>query len=176
MSRRTLVAVFEHEKDLIGALREVRASGQELVEVYTPYPVHGIEHEMGMRRSRLPWACLVFGLIGLAGGLLLQIWTSAVDWPINVGGKPLNSLPAFIPVTFEFVVLFAGIGSFLAFLIAGRFRPGRRVRVPVDGLADDRFAIVVAESNADFDPAGLAETLTVEHHAVLAEERLVEAA
>ena len=172
MSRRVFVAVFDREEDLLGAVKAARAEGLLLHDVFTPYPVHGLDEAMGLRRSRLPWACLVFGLLGGLGGLWLEWWTSAVDWPLNVGGKPLNSMPAFVPVIFELTVLLAGVGTFLVFLAAARLRPRKAVRLPAARLSDDRFALVLGESGADFDPAALETEFRERHGAVATHLRL----
>ena len=86
---------------------------------------------MGLRPSRLPWVCFVLGLLGAVAMLLFQYWATAVSWPINVGGKPWNSLPAFVPVTFEVMVLCAGVGTVVAFIWRDRdCGPGVGPRCP----------------------------------------------
>jgi hypothetical protein len=116
------------------------------VDVFSPYPLHGIDEVAGIRRTRIAAVCLAGGVAGLALGLWLQYWTSAVDWPLDVGGKPWNSLPAFLPVAFELTVLFAGLATAAALLVRSRLRPGRRPRLAGLGITDDRFALVVART------------------------------
>src|SRR5262245_37589460 len=98
---RGVLALYEDPDTLLRAAAQVREHGFAGADAYTPYPVHGLSEALGIRRSWVPYVTLVMGLIGAGLGLLLQIWTSAVDWPIIVGGKPFVSLPAFIPITFE---------------------------------------------------------------------------
>jgi hypothetical protein len=127
-----------------------------------------------MRPSRLPWACLAFGLLGLAVGVVLQVWTSAFDWPLNVGGKPLASLPAFVPVAFELTVLFAGLGVVAAFLLADRRR--RRAAAPPlpPRATDDLFVVSVGARDATFDAPALGRWFRERHGATATEEVLVE--
>jgi hypothetical protein len=142
------VTVFEREEDLIRAAAAARQEGLQIVDAYGPYAPHGLDRAMGLRPSRLPWVCFLLGLFGASSMLLFQFWTSAVNWRINVGGKPWNSLPAFIPVTFEMMVLFAGVGTVIAFLWVSRLSPARRADVPDPRVTDDRFALVVRGRDA----------------------------
>lgn len=173
MSRRVLVASFGSEDDLLGATRAVRAAGLHVVDAYTPYPVHGLPEAMGLRRSWLPVLCFVAAVIGAALKLWFEYWTATVDWPVNVGGKPWNSLPAFIPVTFEVMVLFAGLGTVAAFLAIARLRPGRRPALAAPGITDDRFVLALEERDATFDADAVAALLRP-HRALAVEERLEE--
>ena len=92
MSERFLLGFFEDEDDVMGATRALRASGFRIADIYAPYAVHGLDKAMGLKPSRLPWICFALGLAGAAFKVWFEIWTSATDWPINVGGKPFNSL------------------------------------------------------------------------------------
>ena len=157
MSRRVHLAVFTSERSLIGALRRCRDKGLEVLDVRSPYPIHGLEDLAGIPRTRLPAVCLAGGVIGLGIALWFQYWTSAVDWPIDVGGKPWNSLPAFAPVAFEVTVLLAGLATVFGFLFASRLLPGRRATLTDLGITSDRFALVVTRPSADLTDAGLTE-------------------
>ena len=127
---------------------------------------------LGWRPSRLSWACALCGLAGAVFMLWFQPWTSAVSWPLNVGGKPWNSLPAFVPIIFEGMVLAAGLGMVFALLVVARLRPGKKTLPIVPGVLDDRFALVVEETDATFDPAAVGEMLR-DYHAVEVEERIL---
>jgi hypothetical protein len=175
MSRRLLVASFESEDDVLEATRAARAAGLRIVDTYTPYPVHGLDEAQGVRRSRLPWVCFAAAIAGAALKLWFEYWTATVDWPVNVGGKPWNSLPAFIPVTFEVMVLAAGLSTVGAFLAVSRLRPGRQAALPAPRITDDRFALELLESDAAFDPARVRRMLE-RHNAISVEERLEEEA
>lgn len=139
-----LVATFADEGSLLAAVHAARAAGVAIDDAYTPYAVHGLDEAMGLRRSRLTWVCFAAGLTGAACALGFQLWTSTASWPLNVGGKPFASVPAFIPVTFELTVLSAALTSAATFLLRSRLFPGRQ-SVPLPGVTDDRFALVVAD-------------------------------
>jgi hypothetical protein len=175
MSRRFLVASFESEDDVLAATRAARAAGLRVLDTYTPYPVHGLDEAQGVRRSRLPYLCFTAAIVGAALKLWFEYWTATVDWPVNVGGKPWDSLPAFIPVTFEVMVLSAGLSTVLAFLVVSRLRPGRRAALPAPRITDDRFALELEESDAAFDVARVRQMMQ-RHNAVAVEERLAEEA
>src|SRR6516162_8100586 len=143
---------FEREEDLLQAVRVVRERGWRIRDVYTPYAVHGLDEIIGLKRSWLPRACFAWGLSGVVLALWFQFWTSTRDWPLNVGGRPWNSLPGFVPVTFEAMVLFAGLGVVLTWLIACRLYPGKKATLLALRVSDDRFALAVEESDRPFDP------------------------
>lgn len=174
MTRRVLIAVFQQDSDLLRAVAAVRAAGWKIDDVYAPYAVHGLDRALGWRPSRLSWVCAACGLAGAAFMLWFQQWTSAVSWPLNVGGKPWNSLPAFVPIIFEGMVLAAGLGTVLALFLVARLRPGKKTLPIVPGVFDDRFALVIEETDATFDAAAVSELLR-NHHAVEIEERVWEA-
>jgi len=148
---RFVLARFGHEADLMAAVGAARAAGLALEDAYTPYAVHGIERAMGLRPSRLTWVCFLAGLAGAGLMLLFEYWTSAIDWPINVAGKPFDSLPAFIPITFEAAVLCAGLGSVLALFLRCRLWPGKKPYLPAAGVTDDQFVLVVRLVDAAHD-------------------------
>jgi hypothetical protein len=143
MSRRRITAVFAGEGPLLDATRAARDQGCEIVDAYTPYAVHGLDKAMGLRPSRLSWVCFLCGATGALGILWFQYWTSATDWPLNIGGKPFDSLPAFIPITFEAAVLLAGLGVVAALFLRARLWPGRRPQLAAEAVTNDRFALVV---------------------------------
>ncbi|MFN8061316.1 MAG: DUF3341 domain-containing protein [Vicinamibacterales bacterium] len=172
MSHRIVVAVFERETDIVAAARRSRERGFVVADAYTPYAVHGLDRAMGLRPSWMPWACLAFGALGLGFATWFQFWTTAVAWPINVGGRPWNSLPAFAPVMFELMVLCAGIGVVLTFLVARGLGPGSVADMPDAAITHDRFVLVLEPGASD--PRDLRRLLT-ECQAVAMEEREVEA-
>lgn len=111
-----LLAEFEGPEPLRQAAQRVRDLGYNHWDVYSPYPLHGIERAMGIRPTVLPWLVLVFGVAGCATALLMQWWMNARDYPLLISGKPLWSLPANIPIAFELIVLFAAAAAFLGVL------------------------------------------------------------
>ena len=109
---------FPEDGALLDAARDLRAQGRTSVDLHTPYPIHGAEEALGLRRSTVPLVTLIAGVTGAATGYLLQWYTVGYDWPLNVGNRPPHSPPAFIPVTFELGVLFASLTIFFGLLFA----------------------------------------------------------
>jgi hypothetical protein len=173
MSRKIILASFAQEGDLLGAVRAVQERGWGIVDVYAPYAVHGLEQLLGWPRSRLPVACFLCGAAGAGLALWFQFWTTAQDWPLNVGGRPWNSLPAFVPVIFESMVLLAGLGVVFAWLFRCRLYPGKKAQVPLSGLRDDRFVMVFRHPGPVADTAAI-QQLLYECCAVGLEERAEE--
>lgn len=143
MSRKRIVAGFADEHALRRAVRAARERGWTIDDAYAPYAVEGLEELLGWRRSRLAAVCFVCGVAGAALALWLQFWTTTRSWPLNVGGRPWNSLPAFVPVIFESMVLLGGFGLVFAFLVRSGLYPGKKALVPLAGLTDDRFALAI---------------------------------
>jgi len=162
---RNLMGVFTREDDILRVTRACRERGYEIVDVYAPYPVHGLDRAMGLRPSRITWVCFLLGAMGAAGMLWFQVWASAVDWPVNVGGKPLNSLPAFIPVAFEAAVLMAGLGTIAVLALRSRLFPWVKPKLAHPRVTDDHFVLAICQTDADLDP-GMAEQLLLDHGAI----------
>lgn len=163
MNRRVLVATFEDEEDLLNATAAVRRHGLKISDAFTPYAVHGLDQAMGLKPSRLTWVCFVFGMTGALGMLWFEHWVAAVSWPVNVGGKPWNSLPSDVPVAFEAAVLLAGFGSVLALFAVSRLYPGKLPSVCHPGATDDRFVLVIEETDATFDLPTVEQLLRTYH-------------
>ena len=174
MSRREFVSVYEHEEDILGVIGAARERGLTIVDVFSPYAIHGLERIAGFRPSRLPIVAFFIGLGGCAFMTWFAFWTSAVDWPVNIGGKPWNSLPAFIPVIFEITVLSAGVGTVLVLFARAKLWPGKVADMPCEGVTDNRFALILEETDATFDPDEV-KRLCERYNAVHVEEREVEA-
>ncbi len=149
MTHRFVLGTFRSEDDVLGVVKAVRARKLSLHDVYTPYAVHGLDEAMGLRPSRLTWVCFLAGAVGFGLTMLFQYYTSAFDWPLNVGGKPYNSLPAFIPIAFEATVLFAGMAVVIALFIRCGLYPGKKAKIPGPRVTNDRFVVVVRLDSAD---------------------------
>jgi hypothetical protein len=173
VTRRLHVAAFRDGHSLVAAAHACRRRGLPLVDAFTPHPVHGIDVALGIPRSRLPIVCFAGGFAGLALGVWFQFWSSAVDWPLNVGGKPFQSLPAFVPVAFELMVLFAGLSTALALFVGSRLVPGAAARLCDPRVTDDRYVLVVAENGATMRSDAI-DALLQEHGAVECREELSE--
>jgi len=140
--RSFIIAAVRDEQSLLRAVRKLRAQKVRIYDVCTPYPVHELGEALGSRASRLPWITLFAGVSGLVLALGFQFYAAILDWPMNVGGKPDNSTLAFIPITFELTVLFAGLCTVAAFLVRTGLLPPSRKFVPAE-VSEDRFAIVL---------------------------------
>jgi hypothetical protein len=112
-----LMADFEDPEALIRAINRAYQSGYRRIDAYTPFPVEGLDEALRMGPNRLPLIVLGGGLLGAVGSFGLQYYASVIDYPMNVGGRPLNSWPAFIPITFEVAVLLAAFAAFLGMFI-----------------------------------------------------------
>jgi hypothetical protein len=113
--KKFVVATFDDENVLFPAVKNVRKAGLKIHDVYTPFPIHGLDHAMGLRETSLHTAGFIYGITGTTVAVSFMSWVFMRDWPINFGGKPYFSLPAFIPITFELTVLFAAVGMVLTF-------------------------------------------------------------
>lgn len=150
-NKRFIIGTFSDEEGMIHSAEKIRKENIDIYDIYTPFPVHGIDHLLDIKRSRLPIICFFGAGAGLAFSLWFQIWTSKTSWPLNVGGKPFNSFPAFIPVAFEITVLFGALLTVAAFLFRARLFPGNKTITPDLRITDDRFAIVVEDKNVGID-------------------------
>jgi Protein of unknown function (DUF3341) len=142
MTRSYVLAEFPREVQLLDAARALRVQGHESLDIHSPYPLHGADEALGLRRSTVPLVTLGAGVTGAVTGYLLQYGTVAYLWPLNVGNRPPHSAPAFIPVTFELGVLFAALAIFLGLLFVYFRFP--RVHHPVFEVESFRSASIDA--------------------------------
>jgi hypothetical protein len=157
-----VMAEFETANQLLEATRRARQAGYRDMDAYTPYPVEGLATELGMPRTRVPFVILAAGLVGAAAGFLMQYWSMAVDYPFNVGGRPYNSWPVFIPITFEVTVLVAAFAAILGmFFLNGLPQPYHPVfNVPRFAQASqDRFFLCIEATDPQFDCEGTKQFL-----------------
>jgi hypothetical protein len=138
-----LVGIFGDEDVLLTAVDNIREKGVKIEEVYTPFPVHGLDEALGYRRSRLPIAAFLFGMTGTMLALFTQIWMLGYDWPMIIGGKNHVSLPPFIPVTFEFTVLLAAFGMVGTFMIVSDLKPYKWPRMFDLRSTDDKHVMAI---------------------------------
>ncbi len=111
-----LLAEFVKPEELVAAARQARLAGFQRLDAYSPFPIEGLGEALAFRRTRLPLLVLIGGIIGCVGGYFMQYYAAVVDYPLNVGGRPLNTWPAFIPITFEMTVLCAALTAVLGML------------------------------------------------------------
>ncbi|HSP13582.1 MAG TPA: quinol:electron acceptor oxidoreductase subunit ActD [Thermoanaerobaculia bacterium] len=148
------------DEQLKRAVRDLKLAGYDVADVHTPYAVHGLEKVAGLPPSRLGWACAIGGFTGAGLILLFESWTSATSWALDVGGKPFNSIPAFIPVTFEVGVLFAAFATVGAFFFRKGWSGALR-RADVE-LKPDAPLVILAAHNASFERSD-AERIAARH-------------
>ncbi len=147
-----LLAEYSDERELLTAVQRVRAAGYTQMEAYAPMPIEEVAHAIGHKNS-LPLIVLIGGVIGALGGYALQYWSSVHAYPLNVGGRPLHSWPAFVVVTFETTILCAALAAVLGMLaLNGLPRPHHPVfAVPSFGLASrNRFFLLILARDASF--------------------------
>lgn len=158
VSRRGVAGVWLDEQQLVKAARKVRESGFTKFEAITPFPIHGIDEAMAIPFSWIPWVTLVFCLLGFAFGTWFTWWVAAVDWPINIGGKPMWSLPAFIPIMFECTILFGALGSVGALLfVCGLPQVDPPVIDPA--FSSHKFGLFIPENDTGFNQATVEKLL-----------------
>jgi hypothetical protein len=138
-----LVGVYDDEEVLLNAITKVRNSGVKIHEVFTPFPIHGLDEALGYQRTRLPIAAFLFGLTGTCTAITLIAWTLGFDWPMNIGGKDHIAYPDFVPVTFELTVLFSALGLVFTFLITNDIGPGKQPKIFDLRSTDDKFIMAV---------------------------------
>jgi hypothetical protein len=149
-----VIAQFEDAAALLRAAERAHAAGYRRLDAFTPFPVHGLAEAIGFHRTHVPTIALAGGLLGLAGGFGLQYWIHVVAYPLNVGGRPLNSWPAFVPVTFECTILFAAFGAVLGMLaLNGLPRPNHPVFnvAEFERASQDRFFLCIESTDPRFE-------------------------
>lgn len=145
-----IAGIFLKEQTVVNAAQKVREAGFTKFDAISPYPIHGMEEACGIKRSTIPYVAFAAGCVGLLAGLGLVYYTSVIDWPINVGGKPMFSLPAFVPILFELTVLFAALSSVATLFV---FCGMPKVDPPVidKDLTCHKFAIFIPENDIGYN-------------------------
>jgi hypothetical protein len=155
-----IMAEFDNPSDLVAAARQTFAAGYRRINGYSPYPIEELTEAIGFTKTTLPIIVFIGGLIGGLGGFFMQYWMEVIDYPLNVGGKPFNSWPAFIPITFECTVLVAAFSAVLGMLILNKLpQPYHPVfNAPNFALATrDKFFLVIEANDPKFKHAEATE-------------------
>lgn len=154
-----IVGIFDDEDVLLNAVTDVRKSGIKIHEVYSPYPIHGLDEVLGYKRSRLPIAAFLFGLLGTTLALTMQFYMNRFDWPMIIGGKDFASI-TFVPVTFELTVLLAAFGMVGVFMATSNLKPWGQPRIFDLRSTDDKHVMAIdIANNASLTTEAISEVL-----------------
>jgi hypothetical protein len=140
----------------VAAAKRTHEAGYRKIDAYSPFPIEELADAIGFHRDGVALVTLVGGLLGMSGGYLLQYWIHAINYPINVGGRPLNSWPAFIVVTFEMTILFAGLAAVFGMLALNGLPMPYHPAFNVERFAfasKDRFFLIIFSSDAKYEAA-----------------------
>lgn len=145
MAERIIYAMYDDDEVLKDGAKKLVSKGVKVAEVYSPFPIHGIDPIIGIKNTRLGIMAFIYGLTGLLVATLGMRYFMVVDWPMNIGGKPnftyLDNILAFIPITFEFTVLCAAHGMAITYLLRNKTLPGMPAQNPDPRTTDDRFVM-----------------------------------
>ncbi len=161
-----LLAEFEQPDELVRAAESAHQKGYRRLDAFSPFPVEGLSEALGFRRTRMPLVMFIGGVVGCIGGFFLQYYCAVISYPIDVGGRPLNSWPAFIPVTFELTVLLSALSGVFGLLgLCGLPMPHHPLfNVPSFARATrDRFFLCIEASDPLFDRDATRQFLTEVH-------------
>jgi Protein of unknown function (DUF3341) len=159
-TQRYLLGVYDDEVPLLAAVNNLQGRGIQIFDVYTPFPVHGLDIALGLKRSRLPKVAFVFGVLGAFLALLMQFYMNWWDWPMDIGGKPNATMPTFVPIAFEVTILLASLGMVAAYLVSNNLKPGLEAQLADIRQTDDRFVIAVAAGTGANQPELVRQALS----------------
>jgi hypothetical protein len=153
-----LYALFTHQGEILDAAAKARDKKFERWDVFTPYPIHGMDDAMGLGRSWIPWVTFTAGMTGLAIAMAMQIGTMTIDWPMNIGGKPFLPWPSFMPIAFELTVLIGGLTTVAVMFLSGGL-PNLRPKIVDPRITTDKFALYISADDPQFDAVATREFL-----------------
>ena len=152
MADKILHAVYDDDDKLLDAVKQIKAANYEIEEVYTPFPVHGLDKAMGLKETRLAITAFIYGCIGFCFAIWMMNHIMILDWPQNIGGKPsfsfIENMPSFVPIMFELTVFFSAHLMVFTFYLRSKLWPFKEAENPIPETTDDKFLIVV-EFNGD---------------------------
>ena len=143
----TIYGIFDDEEVLLSSVKEIRSNNIDIKEVYSPFPVHGLDKALGLKETRMAITAFIYGCLGLFLGGLMIYYIMILNWPQNIGGKPnwtfYHNVPAFVPVLFECTVLFAAHLMSITYLIRNGLYPGAKSDSPDERTTDDKFLMEI---------------------------------
>ena len=158
-TKKVFHVMYDDDDKLMAAAKQLVAKGIRIKDVYSPFPVHGIDPVIGIKRTRLAIASFMYAMTGTSLALFGMWYFMINDWPMNIGGKPsfslIENLPAFVPVTFEFSVLCGAHGMAITYLLRNGTLPGMPATNPDPRTTDDKFVLEILTEENDMDAAGL---------------------
>ena len=172
MSNKLIHALYDDDDVLLKAVKDIRSEKHHIEEVYTPFPVHGLDKAMGLEETRIAIMSFIYGCIGLGVSIAMMSFIMIEDWPQNIGGKPsfsyLENMPAFVPIMFEMTVFFAAHLMVITFYLRSRLWPFKEAENPNPLTTDDKFLIEIGLYNNEKDlkallkETGAIDIITVE--------------
>lgn len=149
MTQSFLIGKFWNPEHVTDALKQLKEEKVHIHDVYSPFPLHGVEPYLNVKRSRLTTAAFVYGVMGFFSAIVMFLYINGYDWPINVGGKPNLGWLSFVPITFELTVLFASHGMVITFFIIANYWPGKQARLFDIRQTDDVIVIAIDKSKVE---------------------------
>ncbi len=144
---KTIHAIYDDDDVLLKAVKELRLKKYVIEEVFTPFPVHGLDKAMGLSDTRIAITSFIYGFLGLTVAILMMDYMMIQDWPQNIGGKPsfsyVENMPAFVPIMFELTVYFAAHLMVITFYLRSRLWPFKKAENPIPSTTDDKFLIQI---------------------------------
>ena len=155
MANKFLHAIYDDDDKLMDAVKYLKKEGVYIEDVFTPFPVHGLDHILKLEPTRLAITAFIYGWVGVAFGILMIIYIMIVDWRQNIGGKPsfslIENIPAFVPVIFELTVFFTAHLMVITFYLRSRLWPFKKAENPIPETTDDKFLIQIPISSNEKD-------------------------
>jgi hypothetical protein len=155
MASKVIHAIYTDDDLLLQAVKQVREARYHIAEIYTPFPVHGLDKAMGLAPTRIAIASFLYGVVGLGVAILMMDYMMIVDWPRDIGGKPsfsfLQNLPAFVPIIFELTVFFAAHLMVITFYMRSKLWPFKTAENPDVRTTDDHFLMEIDVANHDLE-------------------------
>ena len=155
MASKVIHAIYNDDDILMNAVKAVRAEHYHIDEVYTPFPVHGLDKAMGLEDTRIAICAFMYGLVGLAVAITMMNFIMIEDWPQDIGGKPsfsyIENMPAFVPIMFELTVFFAAHLMVITFYMRSKLWPFKKAENPDVRTTDDHFLMAIDAGHGDID-------------------------
>ena len=151
MANKFLHAIYDDDDKLLDAVKFLKKEGVYIEDVFTPFPVHGLDKALGLEPTRISIAGFIYGCIGFAFAIFMMNYIMIVDWPQNIGGKPsfsfIENMPAFVPIMFELTVFFSAHLMVITFYLRSRLWPFKEAENPIPETTDDKFLVQIPVSD-----------------------------